>query len=346
MKKILITGMNKNQCTEDFYLRQQLKVVPSHYSLIRCLRDMNYIVEQRQVNIGEDLSEYSDVIVFLHNPAAFAGFMYNALYTISERPDCIMAFDDWQTDSIYAGLLALTTEEKLFRQFVIDSHDNIPDNILEYKEKLFEAINIIESKKNRMMLSAFSGGDLSLLINYPKELLFSYNPNPYHLNRVPGDLFDDTSYLPENKKKMFNFASLVQGKTIKWLKKQKITWEVEYFGSKKDKQVRLTEEDICKIYSQQWGCLMPGYFHAGSGWWRARPLQLADAGSILIGDKKEMILYYKDDYLAGLKASDIESMDLTQLTNTAKAQKDALYSAHPLDKNIQKQELTLLLEAK
>ena len=35
--KILITGMNKNQTTKDFYLRQQLKVVPSHYSLIRCL---------------------------------------------------------------------------------------------------------------------------------------------------------------------------------------------------------------------------------------------------------------------------------------------------------------------
>ena len=45
--KILITGMNKNQCTEDFYLRQQLQVVPSHYSLLRCLRDMNYEVEQR-----------------------------------------------------------------------------------------------------------------------------------------------------------------------------------------------------------------------------------------------------------------------------------------------------------
>ena len=54
--KILITGMNKNQCTENFYLRQQLSVVPSHYSLMRCLKDMGREVEQRLVKIGEDHS--------------------------------------------------------------------------------------------------------------------------------------------------------------------------------------------------------------------------------------------------------------------------------------------------
>ena len=47
--KILVTGMNKNQVTENFYLRQQLKVVPSHYSLLRCLSDMGHEVEQRFV---------------------------------------------------------------------------------------------------------------------------------------------------------------------------------------------------------------------------------------------------------------------------------------------------------
>ena len=49
--KILVTGMNKNQVTESFYLNQQLKVVPSHYSLLRCLRGMGHEVEQRYVKI-------------------------------------------------------------------------------------------------------------------------------------------------------------------------------------------------------------------------------------------------------------------------------------------------------
>ena len=98
--KILITGMNQLQCTEDFYASQQLKVVPSHYSLIRCLRDMGHEVEQRVVNIGENLDKYDKVIVYIHNPSGFAAFVYNALYTIARRRDCTLAFDDWQTDSI------------------------------------------------------------------------------------------------------------------------------------------------------------------------------------------------------------------------------------------------------
>ena len=94
--KILITGMNKNQCTEDFYKSQQLKVVSSQYSLIRCLRDMEHEVEQRVVDIGENLDKYDKVIVYIHNPSGFAGYVYNALYTIARRRDCILAFDDWQ----------------------------------------------------------------------------------------------------------------------------------------------------------------------------------------------------------------------------------------------------------
>ena len=90
-KKILITGMNTLQVTEDFYKRQQLQVIPSHTSLIACLRDMGYEVIQRPVDIGEKLDEFHKVIVYIHNPSGFAGFVYNALWAIYARPDCVMA---------------------------------------------------------------------------------------------------------------------------------------------------------------------------------------------------------------------------------------------------------------
>ena len=88
---------------------------------------------------------------------------------------------------------------------------------------------------------------------------------------------------------------------------------------------------------------MPGYFHAGSGWWRARPLQVADAGSILIGDWKEMIIYYDDDELASIKAQWITLMNDKQLEDLAQAQRDAIYKTHPLDKGIQQDELRRIL---
>ena len=339
---ILITGMNKLQCTKDFYLEQQLKVIPSHYSLIRCLEDMGHVVTQRHVEIGETLDEFDEVIVFIHNPSGFAGYVYNALWAISQVPNCILAFDDWQTDSIYSGLVALKDPAKLFRQYVKDSHKFVPDDVEKYERTFLESINKVESKTNRMLISAFSGGDLSLLIDYPKELLFPYNPNPYHLNRQP----EVNPLFPEPRERVFNFAGLVQDKTKKWLKAQgvdKHSWPLKQYGSRKDGQDRVTEDVMVTIYSQQWGILMPGYFHAGSGWWRARPLQVADAGSILIGEPKEMMLYYNDERLANLQAKDIVNLSDSELEQLAKDQRDALYNLHPLDKDTQKAELNACL---
>lgn len=342
--KILITGMNKLQCTFDFYKEQQLQVVPSHYSLIRCLRDMGHEVDQRHVEIGETLSEYDEVIVFIHNPSGFAGYVYNALWAVSQKPDCILAFDDWQVDSIYKGLLDLEDPAKMFRPYVKDSHKNIPDNIESYEKVFDAAIDKIESKTNRMLISAFAGGDLSLLLDYPENLLYRYNPNPYHLNRQP----ESTGLFDEPKERVFNFAGLVQDKTKKWLKNEgvdKHSWPLKQYGSRKDGQDRVTEDQMVNIYSQQWGILMPGYFHAGSGWWRARPLQVADAGSILIGEPKEMMLYYNNEELANIRAKDIVDLSDFDLTCIAVAQRNALYQTHPLDKSVQQSELNACLKS-
>lgn len=344
--RILITGCNKAQCTYDFYLQQQLRVAMCQYSLPRALRDMGHTVDMRPVIIGENLDHYDEVFVFLHNPAGFAGYVYNALWAITAAPNCILSFDDWQTDSIFDSLIALNTSEKLFRKFVIDSHANIPDNIESYGESLLSAIEKIKSRSNRLLFPAFSGGDLSLLLGsraWPEELLFSYNPNPYHLNRQ-----SSVQLFPEPKQRVFNFAGLVQNKTKKWLAAQQVSttaWPLKLYGSRKDGQDRVVESEMLDIYSAQWGILMPGYFHAGSGWWRARPLQIADVCSILIGSPKEMMLYYKDTYLANLRAIDIVDLSDSALTEIAVAQRDAIYRNHPLDKEVTRNELNTVLNA-
>ena len=370
MKKILITGMNKNQTTKDFYLRQQLKVVPSHYSLIRCLEDMGYEVEQRLVKIGEDLSDYHRVIVFLASPRqALQLAFYNGLWAIHSTPkdNLVLAFDDWQTEDIFKGIQSCTDKDSLLKEFTINQNKMCdPDMSFEllepHTDTLLDTIKYISEKKAPMLLSVFMGGDLSKLVNYPKELLVGYNPNPYHRNRAPGNRGDihidemefmeqqmmlsveDDTVATEDKLKCFNFASLVQGKTARWLKKQNVgSWDIEFFGSRKEKQRRLGEGDMCKVYAEQWGCLMPGYNHAGSGWWRARPLQLADAGSILIGEFEEMMLLYNDKELASLKASDLTDLSVDGLTDLALRQKEALLKEHPLDKELQQKELGVIL---
>ena len=385
MKKILITGMNKNQTTKNFYLRQQLKVVPSHYSLIRCLEDMGYEVEQRIVKIGEDLSDYHRVICFLASPRqALQLAFYNGLWAIHATPkdNLVLAFDDWQTEDIFKGIQSCKDKESLLKEFTIGQNKMCdPDMSFEllepHTETLLNSVQYISEKKAPMLLSVFMGGDLSKLVDYPKELLVGYNPNPYHRNRAPGDRGDihidemeymeqmmmpsvaDDTVAPDDKVKCFNFASLVQGKTARWLKQQNAgswdtkifiysqqnagSWDIEFFGSRKEKQRRLGEGDMCKVYAEQWGCLMPGYRHAGSGWWRARPLQLADAGSILIGEYEEMMLLYNDEELASVKASDLVDLTIDGLALLASRQKEALLYTHPLDKELQQKELSVIL---
>jgi hypothetical protein len=302
---------------------------------------MGHEVEQRVVDIGENLDKYDKVIVYIHNPAGFAAFVYNALYTISRREVCILAFDDWQTDSIYSGLLGLRESEKLFRKYVLESHTNIPENVTDWEKDFIKALDLIQSKTNKMLVSAFRGGDPTRLLDYPRDKIFTYNPNPYHLNRKPNNL------VHEPKERIFNFAGLIQDKTKKWLKAQGITdhdWPLMKYGSRKDGQDRVTEDVMVNIYACHWGILMPGYFHAGSGWWRARPLQVADAGSILIGDPDEMYIYYEDEALANIKAKDLIDMCDQELIDLAAAQREALYRLHPLNKEVEKSELDACLK--
>lgn len=353
--KILITGMNNLQCTENYYLRQELNVVPTQYALLAALRDMGHVVDQRPVTIGEDLKEYDKVIAFIHNPSGFAGYVYNGLWVIQARPDCILSIDDWQADSIFDGVIQLTPET-LFRPYIKEHHINIPDNIEAYSSQLLEGIEIVKRMQNKMLIAGFLGGDISLMLpQYPKHLFRTYHLNPYHLNRRPENNFtgfDDEYYMddmlisPEKKKMEWAFVSLMQSKTRKYLKSLDMSgkWEINYFGAARGefKSTRLKEPEMCGAYQKYWGCLVPKYYHAGSGFWRPRVFQVADANSILMTHPDEGKLYSNAHIKYNVK--DVEQMDLTQLVALAKEQKEGLYSSQPLDKGITRKQLKEALE--
>lgn len=384
MKKILITGFNKNQCTRKFYLNQQLKVIPSHYSLFNCLVDMGYEVEQRVVELGEDISHYDEVIIFLAGPRQLVTtVLFNGLWALSQRPDAILAFDDWQIQGILDGISKCMSQSNLFCDFILNVNKKTKEELEPFASAFMQAIKIILLKENRILISAFDTSHVEnrglklLFENYHStNKFFAYNPNPYHRNRTLSDfshegvedptfkkeksLFSNGQSVKIQKERRFNFASLVQSSTKKWLKNQGINiknidseqlllgdWPIDLYGSKASSQKRLTEDQMCLTFAKDWACLMPGYTHAGSGWWRARPLQVADAGSILIGEKKELEVYYGKDFeYIDLRAIDLLDMSDEELSNIAAKQKEALYKNHPLDKEVQKKELNRILEAK
>lgn len=359
-KRILITGMNREQCNKDFYLRKQLKILNSHYSLIRCLEDMGWEVEQRAVNLGEDLSTYDEVIVYLHTTSSFCQHLYDGLYAISARPNCILAFDDWQVDQVIDNIKRFGDELKNnvrdpFRDYLMDLYAGSSDKttVVAHKSHYIAAIEQVMTHKNRLMICAFAGGDLTKLeTGWSTQRMFSYNPNPYNLNRRPENNFGEEfsgldSFFGDEiiKDKSWVFASLMHDKTRKWLEKKNPRWPVNIYGSRrgKNKSERVTEPEMCKVYQKNWGCLMPVYYHAGSGWWRSRVQQVVDVGSILFCESEEGKIY--GEAFVDMNIQDVEGMSVESLTNLASMQRECLYDNHPLDKNVQKQELTRILEA-
>lgn len=363
-KKILITGFNNEQTRYDGYLSKRIGVILCHYGLIRCLEDMDYEVTQTHVPPGTDVSHYDHVIVFLHSPQGFSQRLFDGLWTLSQRKDAIIAFDDWQVKDIYNGILQYGKSlkerpESAYRPHILDQYATIkdPDKVKSFNQAYVDAIDMLAEKKNKALVCAFSGGDLSALgLDWPEELLFPFNPNPYHLNRSwdnnyglessPLDAFlGDGPTQPDDSSKIdgWVFSSLVQTKTRKWLNKLNLNWETKIYGANRGeyKTERLTEDEMVKIYEKYWGNLMPGYSHAGSGWWRTRVLQCATARSITYCDPKEGVIYGEE--FVGFTPNDIEQMDKSQLISKAIAQHDCFLDNHPLNRHVTQQEIMEVL---
>jgi hypothetical protein len=358
--------MNKNQCVRNFFLKQELNVVPSSYALIRAFEDMGYEVDQRPVTLGEDLSHYDEVVIYIHSPKAFCQFLWSGLYAVHARPDAIFAFDDWQVKQImysiksYNDYLIEEDYVKAYKDYYFDLWQGREsrEEVALYSAQYREACERILRKENRLLISAFAGGNVDALNLDWKGNVFTFNPNPYHLNRTPENnfgvekvkTFDDFFGGDEEavKKHEWNFASLVQKKTRAWVDKQGVkSWPINYYGSKRNEEKceRLTEDQMCRKFSTQWGILYPGYGKmCESGWWRARPLQVADAGSILVGEKPELMIYYRDASLIQ-SASTVEGLTDAQLEKLARWQREALYANHPLDKSVTRRELEAVLDA-
>ena len=77
-------------------------------------------VEQRLVKIGEDLSSYDKSHLFLSfTKTSVTTTFYNGLWQYPTRytkDKLILAFDDWQTDGIFKGILSCTDKESLLKR--------------------------------------------------------------------------------------------------------------------------------------------------------------------------------------------------------------------------------------
>jgi hypothetical protein len=307
--KILITGVNAVQCGH----RPKLDYASAFLS-VRWACQQFAEVDARPVTVGEDLSQYDKIILYLAPIRGFVGVHApGAMWAYAMYHDkVVLSFDDWQIREIMVSFQAtLATYDK-----TIDDHkfgwkgiDLIKSDLKEEYRQIVEHFSRWDLKEP-MLVPYYPGGDLNLL-HLPGKDVHQFNPAAYFRGRY-GELQEAGL-----KKKQWILAALHDHQS--WLKKQKLQWPVLQFGAKKLGQPRLKESELFQHYADSWGVLSPKYYTCGSGWWRARHGFSADALCIVAGAPEELAMLGNEYTLSPQEIESLSDSDLSALAQEQRA---------------------------
>lgn len=290
------------------------------------LRDGGCEVDHRRAMPDEDISGYDLVVCGQIALAALGStYAYGALDVVSRarQNGCGLMFyiDDWQTQNIITSLKTIT-KVKSGERLVRESLGSARADLDWARANVSRIFPVVEALMDRpwpiTLVPKFTWGDGSKVTYTLTSREWVYTDlSPYaeeFYTEIPTD---------EDRKTQWILGVLSDQR--KWLEKMKLSWPVEYIGSRKSKaDNKLTEKELVDLYAQSWGVLSPKYPHAGSGWWRNRFVYTARTRSIMLADPAE-VAPLGEPYL--VKASAIEAMSKPQLRELANAQADAFFKA-------------------
>ena len=314
--RILCTGTNAPQVGSD---RVPLKYATGCKALVDTLRSVGHEVDQRGVYPGEPtLYKYDRVICYLAPMNALtAQWAFGLLWTLSQRPDAIVALDDWQTHQILNGAKTQHRDTgRLYREvFNRKGRDLLTPEIRRNIEHALAQL-AAQPWPWRLLAPIFPYGDASKL-GLEAASYHGFDPTPYWRGFYNNGA---TIFKPEQRLRNWVSASLLNKQP--WLDKLSPAWPVEKLGNKKQGQSRVKEHEVFQAYCGAWGVLSAPHRHAGSGWWRARYVFSADANCVLYGDKREVEPFGNFYTLHTL--ADIEALSTDDLDFLARRQGKAL----------------------
>jgi hypothetical protein len=267
---ILITGMTARHTGGNV-----VKMLTVIEPLKEILIFSGHKVFQKTVTVGEDLSAYDKIFLFLFPPEKIGVTRrYGAIDIYARYPEkCIIAFDDWQYYQIQSGLKNCLDSGRLWN-WVDKFPGFITKNDLqailkggkEVRGRIEKAVNQLAiDPKVPVCIPKFSWGDVtkSRLTNSGKT--FTFDPSRFAIDYVYNNY--DLEFSPIKRERAWVLASLFEHD--KYVHNLKFSWPIKRVGHKKTQMV-LSEEELCKFYQDNWGILSPPYPVSGDGWWRAR----------------------------------------------------------------------------
>ncbi len=112
------------------------------------------------------------------------------------------------------------------------------------------------------------------------------------------------------------------------------TWPVERYGNpgkrgfhpgdaELEKEPRVTEDVLSRIYCGAWGVISPPNNHPGSGWWRPRYMLAADASCVLAAHPTEAAVF-GEPYAYASDVAKVEALNDDELEGLASDQRECL----------------------
>lgn len=285
---ILITGMTSRHTGGNV-----TPIVTVIEPLKEILKVMGHKVYQTTATVGEDLSVYDRIFLFMM-PAEKLGVTrrYGAIDCYARyKEKVILCVDDWQYFQIQNSMLTCARSGRFWNwvdknpgfarkadvQAILAGGPKVRDRIMA------AALELGSLPKSAFCVPKFSWGDKSKIKLTTEKKVFTFDPSRFAIDWVYNNY--DLEFPPVKRDRKWVLASLFEHN--KFVHNLKLTWPILRVGHKKTQQV-YTEQQLCKIYQDNWGILSPNYPTSGDGWWRARWVFSYMFENILYASKEEI----------------------------------------------------------
>jgi hypothetical protein len=310
--RILHTGMTKLQAGQ----KRRLDYCSSAPIFTEALRDAGHVVDHRQAVPGEPLGGYDVALVGIAPPCSMsARTVYPALDILrrahGEGCRLVLYVDDWRVRDIFNDCRYVGKEPTRLLKTIFNGRPGFGWATEQLDELSVVTNNLLECVWPPTLVPKFAWGDGNVLVDRTdgfksQEFVF----------------VDPSAYVPmhpvtpaEKRERCWVSGALTEND--RWLAKQPLSWPIERYGHKSKGQPRLAEADLVARYGSAWGVVSCPYYHAGSGWWRARFVYAARARAIVLADASEVSCVGQEFLHPG---ADIELMSDGELTSLAEAQ--------------------------
>lgn len=316
--KILYTGSTSKQVNSEAYKKAHVNRIDDSTLLCDQLSRLGHEVIRREVLPGENLDEFDLAMIGIGpvGSSNYSKYIMGAFWAMHAAKKVLLWHEDWKIHETISTMRNALSKD--FDSFIIDKKwsNGTPfyRNAELYKGKtdiLYDCIEKVLLGEFKVACPGFKFGDIDNISKYLGNDVCKIDISPAVISKYGISKIENT-----NKKKEYVLSTL--GNFDSWIEKQNFSWNINYFGNKKNGIILDSERAVFEKSAEYWGGnVCPEYPHSGSGWFRSRFIYAAYGGTFLVASEKDLSML-------GLPKLNIEELDEIDLIYESNLQSQAI----------------------